>query len=180
MDRPGWPRSLFSGLRPEARGQKHSWVLALTLPLGLAMGTPGWCRDDFGRWQGPLQECLISVEGQKAWNCQRLEVIQTSPQVISLRFLRTQDGLLSPRRLQLIGRINGGEGLDCDANGCTLTPQLHLEVTALATMQFDGRGLAKAMPIGNVARGQCQWQQRQLRCRFQVGKGPDWSIQASL
>jgi hypothetical protein len=120
---------------------------------------------------------LLALAG---WVCQRLEVIQTNPQVISLRFLRTQDDLLSPRRLQLIGRINGGEGLDCDANGCTLTPQLHLEVTAIATMQFDSRGLAKVMPIGNVARGQCQWQQRQLRCRFQVGKGPDWSIQASL
>ena len=180
MDRPGRPRGPFSGLRPETRRQRRHWLFGLTIPLGLAMGTPGWCRDEFGRWQGSVQECLIKVEGQNAWSCQRLEVIQTSQQVLSLRFLRTQDGLMSPRQLQLIGRVNGGEGLDCDPNGCTLTPQLHLEVTALATMQFDGRGLAKAMPNGNVAKGQCQWLERQLRCRFQAGHGPNWSIQASL
>ena len=154
--------------------------LALVIPLGLAATTGVSARDDFGRWQGGLQNCQIRQEGQNGWHCQRLEVVQTSDQVLSLRFVRSQDSQQDHRRLQLIGTVKEGEGLDCNPNGCQLTPQLNLVVTGLSTMQFDGRGLARATPLGAVARGTCQWLNRQLRCRFSAGAGGAWTIQASL
>jgi hypothetical protein len=155
--------------------------LALVMiPLGL-VATPGVrARDDFGRWQTSLQDCQIRPEGQSGWTCQRLEVVQTSDQVLSLRFVHNQGSQQDHRRLQLIGTVKDGEGLDCNTNGCKLTPQLNLVVTGLATMQFDGRGLARGTPQGSVARGTCQWLNRQLRCRFTAGTGKAWTIQAYL
>ncbi|MFM8525787.1 MAG: hypothetical protein ACKOCM_09230 [Cyanobacteriota bacterium] len=141
---------------------------------------PGRCRDDFGRWRGGLQECRIQIEGQSGWLCRQLVVVQTSDQVLSLRFLKNREDRQGNQQLQLIGTMPAGEGLDCNPNGCSLTPRLQLMVTGLATMQFDGRGLARTTPTGAVAKGQCQWRQRQLRCQFQVRQGAKGTIQASL
>lgn len=171
---------------PQHGQGSEAWLQAgrrgLALGLGLAILSPGAgrCRDDFGRWQGSLQECRIQIQGQRGWSCQRLEIVQTSDQVLSLRFLRLPDQRKDQQRLQLIGLVTNGEGLDCSPNGCALTPQLHLLVTGLSHLQFDGRGLALTTPIGTTASGHCQWQQRQLRCSIQTGRGPNWTIQARL
>lgn len=161
-------------------GQGRPWALAVALPLVLTIGAPGRCRDDFGRWRGWLQDCRIQIDGQNDWSCQQLVVIQTSDQVLSLRFLKNREERHGNQQLQLIGTVPAGEGLECSPNGCGLTPKLQLTVTGLATMQFDERGLARTMPTGAVARGQCQWRQRQLRCQFQSRQGAKGTIQASL
>ena len=155
-------------------------VLASVLPWLLAPGGAGVCRDDFGRWQAELPDCQVRSANGQSWSCQRLEVIQTSDQVISLRFVRQGDDRLEHRELQVIGIVKAGEGLDCNANGCSPTPSLHLMVTGLATLDSSGRGLAPTSPVGAVARGECQWLQRQLRCSLRAGQAPTWTIQASL
>ena len=174
--RQGHPR----GLRSDPARRAGQLVLAVALPLLILSQEAGRCRDDFGRWQGSLQDCRIQIQGQSSWSCQRLEVVQTSDQVLSLRFLQHPGQRNEQQRLQLIGTVNSGEGLDCSPNGCALTPQLHLLVTALSHLQFDGRGLAQRTPTGSGASGRCQWLQRQLRCSIQTGRGPNWTIQARL
>lgn len=136
--------------------------------------------DRFGRWQGSLQDCRIQIDGRHGGTCQRLDVIQTSDEVLSLHFWRDRDDMIGHRRLQLIGTMKAGEGLSCSEQGCSLTPRLDLLVTGLTNLSFDRRGTVRSAPDGTAAQGRCQWQQRQLHCRFRPGKGPPWTIDARL
>lgn len=150
----------------------------LTLALSGIPAAHG--RDDFGHWQGLVQDCRIENDSHQGWSCQRLEIVQTSDAVLSLRFWRHRQDREGQRRLQLIGVMPAGEGLDCNEHGCALTPRLNLQVTGLTELQVNGRGLAAAAPSGLEASGRCQWLHRQLRCRIQSGQGPAWSITARL
>jgi hypothetical protein len=140
----------------------------------------GQCRDDFGRWQGPLQDCRIEGEGGQGWSCRQLEVVQTSSDVLSLRFWRYRLDREGQRRLQVTGTMAAGEGLNCNEQGCALTPRLDLLVTGLNQLQVDDRGLATTTPMGSVASGRCQWLKRELSCRIESGRGPAWTITARL
>lgn len=150
----------------------------LTLVLSGIQAAHG--RDDFGHWQGLVQDCRIENDSHQGWSCQRLEIVQISDAVLSLRFWRHRLDREGQRRLQVIGVMTAGEGLDCNEHGCALTPRLNLQVTGLTELQVNGRGLAAAAPSGLEASGRCQWLQRQLRCRIQSGQGPSLTITARL
>lgn len=160
--------------------QGRGWPLAAVLTLVVSGIQAAHGRDDFGRWQGLVQDCRIESDGRQSWSCQRLEIVQTSDTVLSLRFWRDRQDREGQRRLQVVGMMKAGEGLDCNEHGCALTPRLNLLVTGLTELQVDGRGLAAAPPTGFEASGSCQWAQRRLRCRIQGGQGPRLTITARL
>lgn len=166
--------------RRRQRGAGRRWARLLTIGLVLTASQSGQGRDDFGRWQGPLQDCRIEGEGRQGWSCRQLEVVQSSREVLSLRFWRYRLDREGQLRLQVVGTMVDGEGLNCNEQGCTLTPRLNLVVTGLNQLQMDDRGLATTIPMGSVASGRCQWLKRQLSCQIESGRGPAWTITARL
>ena len=139
--------------------------------------------DGFGRWDMPISACQLKRQSGDAateppLRCQRVRLDQQLPGLLSIRFITPASPQLpTDRQMVFAGLLQpGSAAMQCHDGSCEPRGAMRLQVSAVAETGFQPQG---TLLQAQLARGQCQWQERHLRCEAASPNGARWWAEAS-
>lgn len=171
-----------------SRRRTSGLALALTLAL---LNTTGWtaaslASEDFGRWERSTGSCRVgrlrpAGPGERALSCRTLRLDQQLPGLLSVRFVVPIEGSrFASHQLVFAGvLLRSSAAMRCAQGRCEPRWPMRLQVSAVATAGFDGRGVATGLPQAQLARGNCRLDERSASCEARSRDGETWQGDAS-
>lgn len=145
--------------------------------------------DGFGRWDMGVSACQLtrgsgssptapSDPSARPLRCQRVRLDQQLPGLLSVRFMAPPAAhRATETQLVFAGVLaQGSPAMECHGGTCEPKGPMRVQVSAVAENGFNPEG---TLLQAQLARGQCLWEERRLRCEASAPGGPSWTAEAS-